>query len=48
MLEAKKHEYDETKRKFMSEIGTLKYSKKEIVDRIGKTNVEKGILETTT
>ena len=48
MLEAKKHELEETKRKFMGEIGTLKTSKHEIRDRISKTNQEKNILETTT
>lgn len=48
MLEAKKHEYEEIKRKFVSDIGTLKFSKNEVGDRIHRTEQEKNILENTT
>lgn len=47
-MEAKKHEYEEIKRKFVSDIGTLKSSKNEVGDRIHRTEQEKNILENTT
>jgi hypothetical protein len=40
-LELKKHEFEDFKHLYTNELGNLKYSKKEINDKIVKTDNEK-------